>query len=589
MAVQSWQKCLAATLVGLAHASLMKLDMVVEKLLERPLSLLRLSQVNDVLLRKPGCLDTIVTSDKDYIRDGGGFWDEKGFYHGPKGSGDTLYLPRLAYICSQAARGGGSTVEEIDVSVEDPSGKKIVGDRYKTFDEVTAFPEQMRKVLKKFPRPSQIQAYTWPLSLEGKDVIGIAATGSGKTLAFLLPAFAQMITSNFDPDDDGAGCLVLAPTRELAQQTEQEAEKFGKPLGLKVVAMYGGASKQDQYNKYVRGVHTIVACPGRLNDFLDTGEVQVGGVKQFVMDEADRMLDMGFEPQIRLILDKVPKSRHTMFFTATWPKEVKTLAEDILTEPYKVMIGNRDHLKGNQDITQVAQVIPADDKEKVTMDILRQAGAMEQRSDCKVLIFCGSRNHCEQLSKKLNEQQVPAFYLHGGKGQAERDQALNGLKNGEIKVLVATDVAARGLDIKGVGLVLNYDPPNYSEDYVHRIGRTGRAGSKGYAVTLLTDKDGRQSKNIIEIMGRTGQKISPDVRNLAGLPVDPNEKVMSRYAVVDEPELEPGKRAPPPKNQVDVIEEEDRRKRRAAEREKAEKFKAEKKRCKVCHRASCIC
>jgi len=387
-----------------------------------------------------------------------------------------------------------------------------------TFDEIKDFPREIRSALKSagFPGPSQVQAYTWPLGNRSKDIIGIAATGSGKTLAFLLPAFSHMLDENHRPERDGPGLLVLSPTRELAQQIEVEASRFGREIGIRCVAMYGGSPKHMQMSKYRQGVHAIVACPGRLNDFLEGGQVRLEGCTKLVLDEADRMLDMGFEPQIRKILNKIPRKRHTMFFTATWPKEVRVLANEILNRPYKVMIGNRDELKGNQDITQLVRMVDNQYKNHAMSDLLREAGLTRHDSAGKVLVFANTKRMCEQLSQLLLRSGFPAASIHGDKDQMQRDEALNGLKSGRIKILVATDVAARGLDIKGVGLVINFDAANNTEDYVHRIGRTGRAGAKGFAVTFISSADAGKVRGIVEVMERTGQFIDPQVRAMAG-------------------------------------------------------------------------
>jgi len=425
----------------------------------------------------------------------------------------------LAEACEAAGRGitTGQTATDDEVQVFNPDEKLIDGDRFTSFDDAKDFPREIREELKRagFPAPSQIQAYTWPLGLRGKDIIGIAATGSGKTLAFLIPGFAQMLDENHRPERDGPGILVMSPTRELAQQIEVEANRFGKCIGLRCVAMYGGAPKGDQMARYRQGVHTIVACPGRLNDFLEGGQVRLDGVLKLVLDEADRMLDMGFEPQIRKILSKVPRKRHTLFFTATWPKEVRKLASEILNRPYKVMIGNRDELKGNQDITQIVKVVDAYHKNREIENTLREAGLNHPHSAGKALVFCNTKRMCEQLSNSLSRTGLPCTSIHGDKDQRQRDDALNGLKQGRFKVLVATDVAARGLDIKGVGLVLNFDPANNTEDYVHRIGRTGRAGAKGYAITFLSSQEASKARGIIEVMERTSQEISHELRSLA--------------------------------------------------------------------------
>jgi len=428
-------------------------------------------------------------------------------------------ISELAEVCERAGRGGGAkeTVKDDDISVYGADERPVKPEVFKTFDEIKEFPRELRAELKSagFPGPSQIQAYTWPLGLRNKDVIGIAATGSGKTLAFLLPAFAEMLDTGHRPERDGCGLLVMSPTRELAQQTDLEASRFGRCIGFRCVAMYGGSPKGPQLSKYRAGTHTIVACPGRLNDFLEGGQINLNGLTKLVLDEADRMLDMGFEPQIRKIIAKIPRKRHTLFFTATWPKEVRQLAGEILTKPYKVMIGNRDTLKGNQDITQLVHIVDAHMKPQQLLALLHEAGLTRSQGHGKALVFSNTKRLCEQLAQQLARNGVPVSSIHGDKDQVQRDEALNGLKTGRIKVLVATDVAARGLDIKGVGLVVNYDPANNTEDYVHRIGRTARAGNKGFAITLMTTADAPKARGIVEVMQRTGQVVRPELAAFA--------------------------------------------------------------------------
>jgi len=426
----------------------------------------------------------------------------------------------IAEACDSAGRGAtsGMTVQDTEISVYGPDDRPLPPEKVDSFEQVREFPREILNEFRRagFPGPSQIQAYTWPLALQGKDIVGIAATGSGKTLAFLLPAFCDMIRNGVRPERAGAGLLVMSPTRELAQQTEEEANRFGQCIGMRCVAMYGGAPKHQQMSKYRMGVHTIVACPGRLNDFLEGGQIHLDNVMKLVLDEADRMLDMGFEPQIRKILARVPKKRHTLFFTATWPKEVRKLASEILYNPFKVMIGNRDVLKGNQDVIQVVRIVDGYTKDRAVLGLLQEAGLTRPDSVGKALVFANTKRMCEQISQTLYRSGLACASIHGDKDQMQRDEALNGLKHGRIKVLVATDVAARGLDIKGVGLVLNYDPANNTEDYVHRIGRTGRAGAKGYAVTFMTHQDGGKARGIIEVMERTNQEIPRELRDLAG-------------------------------------------------------------------------
>jgi len=437
---------------------------------------------------------------------------------GGKGGGKAGELT-LYEACDSAGRGdtSGNTVQDDEIVVSDPSDRPITPQRFETFESCKQFPEPILEQFRKagFPAPSQIQQYCWPLAMEGKDVIGIAATGSGKTLAFLLPAFTEMYNTQWRADRQGPGLLVMSPTRELAQQIETEATRFGGSIGMYTVSMYGGAPKRDQMAKYRQGVHCIVACPGRLNDFLEGGQVRLDAVNKLCLDEADRMLDMGFEPQIRKILAKVNKKRQTLFFTATWPREVRKLASEILYQPFKVMIGNRDELKANQDVIQKVRMVEGFNKDKELQAILNEAGFMKRESYGKALVFASTKRMCEQLSNNLYRAGVPCASIHGDKDQSERDNALNGLKTGKIKVLVATDVAARGLDIKGVGLVVNYDAANNSEDYVHRIGRTGRAGAKGFSITFFSSKDGGKAKGVVDIMDRTGQEVPDELRKMA--------------------------------------------------------------------------
>jgi len=442
-------------------------------------------------------------------------------------------IPSIAEACDSAGRGAssGMTVQDNDITVHDSSERPVQPQRIDRFEQVREFPPQILDEFKRagFPGPSQIQAYTWPLALTGKDVIGVAATGSGKTLAFLLPAFCDMYAQRWDCSRQGPGLLVMSPTRELAQQIEAEAVKFGGAIGMRVVSMYGGSPKWDQMNKYRGGVHCIVACPGRLNDFLEGGQIRLDAINKLTLDEADRMLDMGFEPQIRKILAKIPRRRQTLFFTATWPREVRKLASEILYYPYKVMIGNRDDLKANQDVIQQVRMVEGYEKDRAMVDLMNEAGLMRRDSYGKALVFANTKRMCEQLSTSLYRAGVPCSSIHGDKGQRERDDALNGLKQGRIKVLVATDVAARGLDIKGVGLVVNYDAANNTEDYVHRIGRTGRAGAKGYAVTFMSRGDAGKARGVMEVMQRTGQQVSPQLQDLAKMGGGGGRDRYSRY------------------------------------------------------------
>jgi len=354
------------------------------------------------------------------------------------------------------------------------------------------FPSQIMRALTGagFPAPSAIQAWAWPILSEGRDLIGVAKTGSGKTLGFLIPACSIIIEKRMDPQRAGGPLqLVLAPTRELACQIEVEAEKFGTQAGMNCAVAYGGAPKGPQLQQLRRGAHVLIATPGRLNDFVQQGVVRLRSVVFLVLDEADRMLDMGFEPQIRQIIGELPRQRQTMMFTATWPKEVRRLAEEFLYQPAHVQIGSTDALEANADIDQRIIIVASQwDKQDKLLGLLKQEAPRGER----VIVFTATKRGCDQLARELeNRSRISCVCIHGDREQRERDAALEAFKSGRSPIMVATDVAARGLDIKHVKLVVNFDPANNAEDYVHRIGRTGRAGDKGLAYTFLTGDQGR--------------------------------------------------------------------------------------------------
>lgn len=374
-------------------------------------------------------------------------------------------------------------------------------------------PEIMAEIRKAgFTEPTPIQAQAWPAAMMGRDVIGVAKTGSGKTLAFLMPAF-KMIKERGGGYNSGCSTLVLAPTRELAVQIQVECNKFGRACGINSTCVYGGAPKHAQLADIRRGVHVVVATPGRLNDFLEGGQIRLSNVNYLVFDEADRMLDMGFEPQIRKILGHITSQRQTMFFTATWPREVRQLAMDFLKNPMQMTIGNTDDLTANKDITQKFY-FESDMMSKTTaLSRIIQEEQGQHGPSCRILIFCGTKRMCDQLANQMNRY-IRCSAIHGDKDQRTRDMTLNNFKNGSAPILIATDVAARGLDVKGVVAVINFDFASNTEDYVHRIGRTGRAGEKGTAHTFLGDKDGGQARKLIKIVSDAGQVVPPQLHDI---------------------------------------------------------------------------
>ncbi|KZV43414.1 DEAD-box ATP-dependent RNA helicase 46 [Dorcoceras hygrometricum] len=359
-----------------------------------------------------------------------------------------------------------------------------------------------------FSVPTPIQAQSWPIALQGRDIVAIAKTGSGKTLGYLIPGFIHLKQLRNNPKL-GPTVLVLSPTRELATQILAEAVKFGRSSKISCTCLYGGAQKGPQLRDLARGVDIVVATPGRLNDILESGKVNLRQVSYLVLDEADRMLDMGFEPQIRKIVKEVPSRRQTLMYTATWPKEVRRIAANLLVNPIQVNIGSIDELAANSAITQHVEVLSSGHKLRRLEQILRS-----QEPGSKIIIFCSTKKRCNQLASSLARQFVSAA-IHGDKSQAERDHVLSQFRTGRTPVLVATDVAARGLDIKDIKVVINYDFPNGIEDYVHRVGRTGRAGATGVAYTFFCTEDAKHAADLVKLLEGANQHVSVEIRALA--------------------------------------------------------------------------
>ncbi|KAG5527228.1 hypothetical protein RHGRI_028209 [Rhododendron griersonianum] len=379
---------------------------------------------------------------------------------------------------------------------------------FTSFD-ATGLPSELLREVRQagFSSPTPIQAQSWPIALQNLDIVAVAKTGSGKTLGYLIPGFFHLKRRRNNPQM-GPTVLVLSPTRELATQIQDEAVKFGKSSQISCTCLYGGAPKGPQLSQLSRGADIVVATPGRLNDILEMKKVSLHQVSYLVLDEADRMLDMGFEPQIRKIVKEVPTKRQTLMYTATWPKEVRKIAADLLVNPVQVNIGNVDELVANKSITQYVEVLPHMEKHRRLEQILQS-----QEPGSKIIIFCSTKKMCDQLSRNLTRQ-FGAAAIHGDKSQADRDMVLSQFRSGRCPVLVATDVAARGLDVKDIRVVVNYDFPTGVEDYVHRIGRTGRAGATGEAYTFFGDQDAKHASDLIKILEGANQNVPAELREM---------------------------------------------------------------------------
>ncbi|KGL87778.1 putative ATP-dependent RNA helicase DDX5, partial [Charadrius vociferus] len=374
------------------------------------------------------------------------------------------------------------------------------------------FPANVMEVIQRqnFTEPTAIQAQGWPVALSGLDMVGVAQTGSGKTLSYLLPAIVHINHQPFLERGDGPICLVLAPTRELAQQVQQVAAEYSRACRLKSTCIYGGAPKGPQIRDLERGVEICIATPGRLIDFLEAGKTNLRRCTYLVLDEADRMLDMGFEPQIRKIVDQIRPDRQTLMWSATWPKEVRQLAEDFLKEYVHINIGALE-LSANHNILQIVDVchdVEKDDK------LIRLMEEIMSEKENKTIVFVETKRRCDDLTRKMRRDGWPAMGIHGDKSQQERDWVLNEFKHGKAPILIATDVASRGLDVEDVKFVINYDYPNSSEDYIHRIGRTARSTKTGTAYTFFTPNNIKQVNDLISVLREANQAINPKLLQL---------------------------------------------------------------------------
>ena len=347
--------------------------------------------------------------------------------------------------------------------------------------------------LKGYNNPTPIQAQAIPPVLEGRDLMGIAQTGTGKTAAFMLPSIDRLREADKQTPFKSCRMLVLAPTRELAGQIAQNAKDYGALAGLKVHSIVGGTSVNKDRNKLHRGTDILVATPGRLLDLIDQKAFTLDKVEVLVLDEADQMLDLGFIHALRRISQLVPEDRQTLFFSATMPKQIQELVGKYCRNPVKVSVTPESTTA--ERIDQFLFMVQQDEKQTLLEMILSERHPVPGKFE-RVLIFARTKHGCDRIVKKLSQSGIPANAIHGNKSQPQRERALGEFRSAKTPILVATDVAARGIDIPGVSHVLNYELPNVPEQYVHRIGRTARAGRDGIAIAFCAEDERDYLKDI---------------------------------------------------------------------------------------------
>ncbi len=366
-----------------------------------------------------------------------------------------------------------------------------------TFEQLNLI-EPILKALKAegYVSPTPIQEQAIPILLQGKDLLGCAQTGTGKTAAFAIPILQLLYK---DAQQNNAGrkrikALVLTPTRELAIQIEESFAAYGKHTGIKQTVIFGGVSQHGQVERLQRGIDVLIATPGRLLDLMQQGHVHLNEIQFFVLDEADRMLDMGFVNDVKKVIAKLPKKRHSLFFSATMPPVIQSLADSILFQPTKVEV---TPVSSTADtIQQSLYYVSKSDKRKLLIHLL------ETEKINSVLVFTRTKHGADRVVRDLDKAGIKAAAIHGNKSQNARQNALSDFKGGRIKVLLATDIASRGIDIDELSHVINYELPNIPETYVHRIGRTGRAGFNGVAFSFCEEEEFGELKDIQKLIGK---------------------------------------------------------------------------------------
>ncbi|CAO3677887.1 unnamed protein product [Rhizopus stolonifer] len=454
---------------------------------------------------------------------GGGYRGQSGGYQqrGQSGPGlqdidwSTATLPKFEKnFYTEHADVAKRSTEEVD-AIRAGANMTVTGysvpKPIQTFEEAN-FPSYVMQELSQlgFDKPTPIQCQGWPMALSGCDVVGVAETGSGKTLAYTLPAIVHINAQPLLQPGDGPIVLILAPTRELAVQIREQCDKFGSTSRIKNTCLYGGTPRGPQIRDLNNGVEICIATPGRLIDMLEGGMTNLKRVTYLVLDEADRMLDMGFEPQIRKIVNQIRPDRQTLMWSATWPKSVEHLAHSYLKEYIQVTVGSLS-LSASMNVSQTVEV--CSQQEKRGKLIVQLERIMEQPdNERKTIIFTSTKRTADEITRFLRQDGFPALAIHGDKQQNERDWVLNQFRSGGHPIMVATDVASRGIDVKDVKYVINYDFPTNIEDYIHRVGRTGRGGNTGHSFTYFTADNARQAGEMVDILNQTNQPIDPNLQ-----------------------------------------------------------------------------
>ena len=412
--------------------------------------------------------------------------------------------PSASGTRAKSARKKSDLAEKVVAGL--PAGDVVepAADALPGFDDLGLIPELLQAVKDAgYTSPTPIQLQAIPHAMQGRDLIGLAQTGTGKTASFTLPILHRLLEEGQGHVTAGAHrvrVLVLTPTRELCVQVDESFRKYGKHTTLRVAAIFGGVGIEPQTKELKRGVDVIVATPGRLLDHMERQNVAFDDLEVMVLDEADRMLDMGFAPQLNRIVAEVPRFRQTLLFSATMPPEVEALARKYLRKPMVIQVGRRSSAAST--VTHAVYPVPRDKKTDLLAQLLTEKG-MDS-----VLIFSRTKHGADKVVRHLESRGISATAMHADKSQGERMRALEDFKSGKVRVLVATDIAQRGLDVSGISHVINYDVPQQPEDYVHRIGRTGRAAATGDAYTFMAPDEIAMVRSIERIIGEPIPRIS---------------------------------------------------------------------------------